>query len=71
MNFSATSLLSGLFVSSLGAGIFLYGKSTAKFIPLIAGILMCIYPFFISSVPLLWLVTIALCVLLYVTREKP
>jgi hypothetical protein len=70
MNWTASGLLSGLFVSCLGAGFFLYGKATAKLFPLIAGILMSIYPFFISSVPLLWTVTGVLCVLLYLLREK-
>jgi hypothetical protein len=70
MNFTASGLLSGLFISCLGAGLFLYGKATVKFFPLIAGILMSIYPFFISSVPLLWTITGAICVVLFLLREK-
>ena len=70
MDFSASSLLTGLLVSSLGAGIFLYGKSTAKFLPLAVGGAMSLYPFFIYSPWLLWSITAALCVVLYVGRER-
>ncbi|HVS73715.1 MAG TPA: amino acid transport protein [Phycisphaerae bacterium] len=70
MNFSATWLLSGLFISCLGLGIFRYGKVTAQFTPIFAGIAMLVYPYVIYSVPLLWLITAAICVLLYLMREK-
>lgn len=70
MDFSASALLAGLFVSALGAGIFIYGKKTAKFMPLAAGGAMCIYPLFIYSALMLWSITGVLCVLLYLTRES-
>ena len=70
MDFSTSSLLAGLLVSSLGAGIFLYGKSTSKFLPMAVGGAMSIYPFFITAAWILTAITAALCVLLYVSREK-
>ncbi|MGN6367438.1 MAG: amino acid transport protein [Phycisphaerae bacterium] len=70
MNLSASSLLAGLLISSLGAGIFLYGKSTSKLLPLVVGGAMCLYPFIITAPWLLWTITAALCVLLYVARER-
>jgi hypothetical protein len=70
MDLSASTLLTGLLISSLGAGIFLYGKANAKFLPMIAGGAMCLYPFFISSPWLLWTITAGLCALLYIARER-
>ncbi|HUO09203.1 MAG TPA: hypothetical protein VM008_12930 [Phycisphaerae bacterium] len=70
MDFSASSLLAGLLVSSLGAGIFLYGKSTTKFLPMAVGGAMSLYPFFITAPWLLYSLTGALCALLYVARER-
>jgi hypothetical protein len=32
---------------------FIYGKRQAKFVPMIAGVLLCVYPYFTDS--LLWL----------------
>jgi len=37
-------------------GYFIYGKRQAKFTPMIAGVLLCIYPYFTES--LLWLLVI-------------
>lgn len=70
MNFSASSLLAGLLVSTLGGGIFLYGKNTQRFMPLAVGGAMCLYPFFIYTAWLLWTITGALCVLLYFSRNQ-
>ncbi len=46
-------LLIGIFTGAIGMGYFIYGKRQAKFVPLIAGMLLCIYPYFVDSV--LWL----------------
>ncbi len=70
MDFSLSSILAGMFVSSLGAGIFLYGKKAAKFFPLLAGGAMCIYPLFIYSPAVLWSLTALVCVALYLLREQ-
>jgi len=70
MDFSTSSLIAGLVVSSLGAGIFLYGKATSKFLPLAVGAAMSLYPFFIYSPWLLWTITALLCVVLYIGRER-
>ena len=51
-----TSLLNGIVTSALGVGYFLYGKRQARFAPLLAGLLLCVYPYFVDSV--VWLVVI-------------
>lgn len=70
MDFSAASLLSSLLVSTLGTGIFLYGKSTTKPLPMIAGGILGLIPFVISAPWLLWTITAALCAFLYASRER-
>jgi hypothetical protein len=47
------SLLIGVLTGAIGMGYFIYGKRQTKFVPLIAGMMLCVYPYFITSV--LWL----------------
>jgi hypothetical protein len=42
-------MLAGVF----GVAYFVYGKKQTKLVPMVAGVLLCIYPYFIDSV--LWL----------------
>jgi hypothetical protein len=51
-----TSLMIGILTGAVGVGYFIYGKRQAKFVPLIAGMLLCVYPYFVDGV--LWLVVI-------------
>ena len=30
-------------------GYFLYGKRQAKYVPMLAGVLLCVYPYFVES----------------------
>ena len=48
MDSGATLLVSVLF-SSIGAGYFLYGRKQARVIPLLTGIALCVYPYFLSN----------------------
>ncbi len=71
MNFgSASSLFSSMLISCVGMGYFLYGKKAAKLWPLLAGIALCIYPFFVSSVWLMWVIAAGIIVAVYLLREK-
>jgi hypothetical protein len=69
MDLNASNLLSTLLISCLGMGFFLYGKKAGRLYPLLAGIAMSIYPFFIASCITLWVLTGAICAVLYVLRE--
>jgi len=53
-------LLLSMLYSTVGLGMFIYGKKTVRFVPLIAGLLLMIVPYFFSS--LLWMSI--LCVIL-------
>jgi hypothetical protein len=48
-----TALLFGIAAGAIGMGYLVYGRRQAKFVPAIAGILLCAYPYFFDSV--LWL----------------
>jgi len=43
-------LLWGLLFSSLGLGFFLYGKKQRAVVPLVCGLVLMIYPYFIPNV---------------------
>ncbi|MBX3359120.1 MAG: hypothetical protein KF745_11925 [Phycisphaeraceae bacterium] len=48
-------LLSGLFIGTIGVGLFIHGKKSENIKTLITGIVMCVFPYFVGSVALLWL----------------
>ena len=50
------TLTIGILAGAIGVGYFMYGKRQTKFVPLIAGMALCVYPYFVDSV--LWLVVI-------------
>jgi hypothetical protein len=43
-------LLWGLLFSSIGLGFFLYGKKQRAAVPLVCGLVLMIYPYFIPNV---------------------
>ncbi len=49
----AAQLLWGLLFSSIGFGYFLYGKKQGAPVPLVCGLVMMIYPYFIANAYLL------------------
>lgn len=43
-----TTLISSFFFGSIGVGYFIYGKKQNRLIPLIAGVGLCAFPYFLS-----------------------
>ena len=39
----------GVVAGAIGMGYFIYGKRQAKYVPMIAGALLCVYPYFVES----------------------
>jgi hypothetical protein len=58
---NSTSLIIGIFTGAIGVGYFMYGKRQARFAPLIAGMLLCVYPYFVSGV--VWLVVVGVALM--------
>ncbi len=55
-----SSLLWGMLFGSLGFGYFLYGKKQGAVMPLVCGLLLMVFPYFISNNVLVVLVGLAL-----------
>ena len=56
-----STLLIGMIAGVFGVAYFVYGKRQAKLAPLIAGVALCVYPYFIESV--LWLCVVGVVLL--------
>lgn len=67
--FSLGGLFSIVLFGSIGFVAFIYGKRNTEFRPIIIGILLMGYPYFIRNTIVLYLVGVALTVALFVFRE--
>jgi len=65
---NASQLLWGLLFSSIGLGYFLYGKKQRAVVPLVCGIAMMIYPYFIPNVVALVGIGVVLAAIPYFLR---
>jgi len=64
----SASLLWGLLFSSIGLGFFIYGKKQRAVVPLVCGLVLLVFPYFISNTVLLVAVGVALVALPYFLR---
>ena len=55
---SPSSLFIGLLAGAFGVAYFVYGKRQAKLVPMLAGVGLCVYPYFFDSV--VWLSVVGL-----------
>ncbi len=62
---SSNALLASVLVGSVGLGFFVYGKKQRRGPHLAAGVLLMVYPYFVSSVPLMLVIAAGLLGLLY------
>lgn len=53
-------LLWGLLFGSVGLGFFVYGKKQQAAVPLVCGLALMVFPYFVSSLVLLVLIGLAL-----------
>ena len=65
---TTSTLLWGLLFSSIGLGYFLYGKKQRAPVPLICGLAMMVYPYFVPNTVVLVAVGIALAAVPYFLR---
>ncbi len=65
----AAQLLWGVLFSSIGLAYFIYGKKQGAAVPLIAGIVLLVYPYIVSNVYLLVGIGVAVAVLPYFFRN--
>ena len=58
---SPASLFIGLVTGAFGVAYFVYGKRQVKFTPMMAGVGLCVYPYFIDSIA--WSIVIGVALL--------
>jgi hypothetical protein len=63
------ALLSGVFIGLLGTALIVYGKKQQKLMPALTGIVLCVFPMFVASLLLTWLITGACLGGLYLTSR--
>jgi len=61
-------LVWGMLFGSIGFGFFIYGKKQSAIVPLLTGIVLFVFPYFISDVYLLVIVGLILISLPYFIR---
>lgn len=65
---SESSLFLGLLFGSIGTGFLLYGRKQRAVVPLLCGLALIIYPFFVSSSTLLVVIGVVLIAIPYFVR---
>lgn len=65
---NTSTLLLGLVFSSIGLGFFIYGRKQKVAMPLICGIALMVYPYFVSSNALLIAIGAVLIAIPYFVR---
>jgi len=61
-------LVWGLIFGSIGFAFFIYGKKQRAIVPLMAGIALCVFPYFVSNVYLLFFAGIGLMAVPYFVK---
>ncbi len=61
-------LLWGLLFGSIGLGYFIYGKKQRSVVPLICGLALMVFPYFVPNMALLIGIGMALCAIPYFLR---
>ncbi|MET1162172.1 MAG: hypothetical protein ABWY48_06485 [Pseudoxanthomonas sp.] len=62
------SLLWGLLFGSVGLGYFIYGKNQKALVPALCGLVLMVFPYFVSSTLLLVAVGVALMAIPWFVR---
>ena len=65
---SESELLWGLLFSSFGLGFFVYGKKQAMIVPLVCGLALIVYPYFMPNTVALVLTGLVLVTIPYFFR---
>ena len=65
---TSTWLFAGLITGVFGMAYFVYGKKQQQFMPMISGVALCAFPYFIDSLWLTILIGVVLLVLPFIFR---
>jgi hypothetical protein len=64
------NMLSSILIGCIGFGYFKYGKSQGRMYPLIAGMAMFVYPYFVPAIWLMWTICAGLMAACWFLREQ-
>jgi hypothetical protein len=67
--FTPANIFGSLLFGSIGLGAFFYGRKSAAAKPLIIGVVLMAYPYFISETWLLYAIGLLLTALLFLFRD--
>ena len=65
---STSLLLWGVLFGSVGFGFFLYGKKQKAIVPLVCGMALMVFPYFVSNTVLLVVIGVALVAVPYFVK---
>jgi hypothetical protein len=65
---NTATILWGLLFGSIGFGFFLYGKRQRVVVPMVCGLALMVYPYFVSGTLLLVVIGVALMAVPYFLR---
>jgi len=65
-----SALVLGFFVSLVGLAAFVYGRKTSQFVPLIGGVILMIYPYFVPNVYAMGLIAIVVVIGMVLFRDE-
>jgi hypothetical protein len=66
---SASNLFAGILFGAIGLAAFLYGKKALSWKPMVIGVVLMVYPYFIDTTWLLYLIGVALSASLFIFRD--
>lgn len=66
--FSSEYLIYSFIISTLWFWYFIYGKKSGKTIPLMVGLVLMIFPYFVHNIAYMIGITIVLCILPFLIR---
>jgi hypothetical protein len=64
-----SELFFSILFSLIGSAVFLYGKNSKQIPPLLIGLTLMVFPYFVSGPWLIFIIGCALCGAVYVFRE--
>ena len=65
---TTAQLLWGVLFGAIGAGLFIYGRRRREAVPLVCGVLLIVYPYFVANTIALVAVGVLLAVAPFVIR---
>jgi len=70
VNITAAGLIPGLLFGIIGFAAFAYGKKQSEWLPMVAGLTLMTYPYFVANVVAQYAIGAALVTALFVFRDR-